>query len=92
MLIIIIEHMTTISVTTNVKKRLLEFASELQIKLGRRVDFNEAIEFLLSQQQKKDPELLREACKPTPGAEGAVEELLKERQLDEERVRRHLRA
>ncbi|MFQ6137413.1 MAG: hypothetical protein ACE5PM_09585 [Candidatus Hydrothermarchaeales archaeon] len=84
--------MTTISVTKNVKKQLLEFASELQIMLGRRVDFNEAIEFLLSQRQAKNPGLFREACKPAPGAEEAIEELLKERKTDEERARRRLSA
>lgn len=84
------ENMTTISITEDVKKQLLEFASELQIKLRRKVDYNEAIEFLLSQRQKKNPRLLREACKPAPDVEEAVEELLKERKLDEERARRRL--
>jgi hypothetical protein len=33
--------MTTISVSEDVKQKLLRVASELQIKLGRRVDLNE---------------------------------------------------
>jgi hypothetical protein len=40
--------MTTISVTENVKRALLKIASELQSKLGRRVDLNEAIRYLLT--------------------------------------------
>ena len=39
--------MPTISISEDVKRELLKFASELQIKLGRRVDFDEAIRFLL---------------------------------------------
>lgn len=84
--------MTTISITKDVKRRLLEFASELQITLGRRVNFNEAIEFLLSQRHAKNPRLLKEACRTAPGAEEAVRELLRERAADEERAKRRLGA
>jgi hypothetical protein len=44
--------MTTISVTEDVKQKLLKVASELQIKLGRRVDLNEALRFLVDQREK----------------------------------------
>jgi len=79
--------MTTISVTDDVKEKLLKAASQLQIKLGRRVDLNEAIRFLLSEKEK-NPKLLDEACKPMEGAEEALEELYQERKLDEERLER----
>ena len=46
--------MTTISVSEDVKQKLLRVASELQIKLGRRVDLNEALNFLVDQ-RKKNP-------------------------------------
>ena len=45
--------MTTISVTDDVKEKLLKIASELQIKLGRRVDLNEAVQFLISEKERK---------------------------------------
>jgi len=77
--------MTTISVTDDVKDKLLKVASELQIKLGRRIDLNEAIRFLLVEKEKK-PQLLEEACRPMPEAEKALKELHRERKLDEERL------
>jgi len=81
--------MTTISVTEDVKERLLKIASELQIRLRRRVDLNEAIRFLINEREKK-PQLLEEACKPIPGAEEALRELYMERKLDEERLERKI--
>ncbi len=64
--------MPTISVSEDVKRELLKFASELQMKLGR-VDFDEAIRFLLMYRRKKNPRLLIEAC-----TSGDVEDALKE--------------
>ena len=70
--------MTTIMVKDDVKQDLLKYAAELQLKLGHRVDYNEAIRHLLME-RRKHPALLDEACKPIPGAEEAIEELLAER-------------
>jgi predicted CopG family antitoxin len=81
--------MTTISVSEDVKQKLLRVASELQIKLGRRVDLNEALNFLVDQ-RKKNPQLLEQACSPLLGAKEAVEELEKERKLDETRLERKI--
>ena len=81
--------MTTISVTEEVKQKLLRIASELQIKRGRRVDLNEALSFLVDQQEKK-PQLLEEACKSMSGAKGAIEELERERKVDEARLERKI--
>ena len=81
--------MTTISVSEEVKRRLLAIASELQIKLGRRVDFDEALRYLLDEREKK-PWLLDEACKPLPKVEEALNELYRERKLDEERLERKI--
>lgn len=81
------KSMTTISVTEEVKQKLLKVAAELQIKQGRRIDLNEALSFLVDQREK-NPRLLAEACKPTAGARDALEELEKERKLDETRTER----
>jgi hypothetical protein len=78
--------MTTISVTNDVKEKLLKIASELQIRLRRRVDLNEAIRFLISEKEKK-PHLLEEACKPIPEVERALKELYAERELDEKKLK-----
>ena len=77
--------MPTISISEDVKRELLKFASELQIKLGRRVDFDEAIRFLLMYRRKKNQRLLIEAC--TSGDVGkALKELYEERKIDERKV------
>ena len=79
---VITDIMTTIMVRDEVKKDLLKYATELQLKLGHRVDYNEAIKHLLME-RRKHPALLIEACKPIPGAEEARAELLAERRRDE---------
>lgn len=81
--------MTTISVSEDVKQKLLKVASELQLKLGRRVDLNEALSFLVDQQEK-NPQLLEEACSPMLGAQEAIDELERERKLDETRLERKI--
>ena len=77
---------TTISVTEDVKEALLKVAAELQMKLGKRVDLNEAIRYLLT--RNKRPDLLEEACRPVPGFDEAYRELVWERWKDEEGARR----
>jgi predicted CopG family antitoxin len=62
--------MTTISVTDDVKEKLLKVASELQIKMGHRVDLNDALRFLVDQREK-NPRLPEEAFSPIIGVRGA---------------------
>jgi predicted CopG family antitoxin len=81
--------MTTISVSEDVKEKLLKVASELQLKLGRRVDLNEALSFLVNQKEK-NPKLLGEACSPMIGAREAIRELEGERKVDETRLERKI--
>jgi predicted CopG family antitoxin len=80
---------TTISVTEDVKQKLRKIASELQLKLGRRVDLNEALSFLIDQREK-NVQLLEEACKPITGAKEALEELQMDRKHDEVRLERKI--
>jgi len=81
--------MPTISVSENVKRELLKFASELQMKLGRRIDFDEAIRFLLMYRRKKNPRLLIEAC-ISGDVEDALKELHEERKVDERKFSRYV--
>jgi hypothetical protein len=81
--------MTTISVTEDVKQKLLRVALEFQLKIARRVDLNEVLRFLVDQREK-NPQLLEEACSPMIGAEEAIEELERERKLDETRIERKI--
>jgi hypothetical protein len=73
--------MSTIMVKEGVKIELLKYASELQAKLGRRVDYNEAIKQLLME-RRKHPALLLEACAPIEGAEEDKIQLFEERKRD----------
>lgn len=82
--------MSTISIKGDVKEELLKFASELQIRLRRRVDYNEAIRHLLMR-RRRHPALLKEACATIPGAEDARRALVEERRRDEGRAERRLR-
>jgi len=84
--------MSTIAIKEETKRELLKFVSELQIKLGRRVDFDEAIRFLLMYRRKKSPKLLLEACTPRRDVEEALKELYEERRGDERKYNRYLSA
>jgi len=79
---------SVIRVSKSTKAELLRYASELQIRLGRRVDFDEAIAHLLREARRKRPELLIRACLPAKEAEEALRELYEERKKDEERITR----
>jgi len=74
---------TTISVSESVKRELLREMSKLQLKWGKKVDFEDILWFLIMQNRKK-PELLEEACKPIEGidAKAVIEELIRERRAD----------
>jgi len=65
----------------DVKRELLRYASELQVKLGRKVDYNEAIKHLLKE-KTRNPAQLNIACKPIEGVEEARRMLYEERKLD----------
>ncbi len=86
--ILYLHDMSVIRVSKSTKMELLRYASELQIRLGRRVDFDEAIAWLLREARRRRPELLLRACSPIEGAEGVLGELYEERRRDEERAKR----
>ena len=79
--------MVTIAVDNETRRKLLGIASDLQKKLGRRVDFNETISYLISlyEKERKNPELFKLFCKPIEGLrfEGVYQELIEERRRDE---------
>lgn len=83
-----VSTVTTIAVAEDVKRELLRVAAELQLKLGRKVDLNEAVRYLVAQRRRRDPMLLKEACRPQGGARAAIDELWAERIRDDERTER----
>lgn len=75
----------TIRVSKYTKLLLMRLAAKLQEKLGRRVNLDETIRYLLILREK-NPDLLREFLGSVPSL--STEELYKERRADEERKRR----
>lgn len=73
----------TIKVSSYTKKMILRVASRLQQTLGRRVDFDEAVRYLLSMEGRR-PELLEQVVGSIPNL--TVEELDEERRKDERRT------
>ena len=82
--------MTTIAVDDDVKKELLKLSAQLQLKLGRRIDFNDVLRYLLKSQLKR-PELLDKAVINGLDSKTLRDELNKERKKDEDKLDRHLR-
>jgi hypothetical protein len=79
----------TIKVSKETKKSLLRVAAKLQDERGKRVDFDEAIQHLVSLTEKKRPELLNRFFGSVP--QMRLEDLYKERRLDEQRAKRKYR-
>jgi len=73
---------------------LVKLAAELQIKLGRKVDYEDVIRYLIKKNQK-NPRLLQSACMPTDLSLGEARvELRKGRAEDrrrEEQLERRFR-
>jgi len=76
--------MSTVRVSKRTKELLFRYAAKLQLKLGRKVDLDEAIRHLLRVEGKLD--ILDGLFGSVP--ELSVQELMKERKLDEERAKR----
>lgn len=60
--------------------------AKLQLKWGRKVDFEDVIMHLVLEKRRR-PELLEEACKPVEGIHPdlAIKDLVEERRIDLER-------
>ena len=82
----------TVKVSKETKQSLLKIAARLQEERGERVDFDEAIRHLVSLavvEATKRPVLLERAFGSVPGL--SVQDLYKERRLDEQRAKRKYR-
>ena len=55
---------TTITVSENLRAELVRLAAELQMKLGRKVDYEDVIRHLIGK-NRRNVNLLREACSKT---------------------------
>lgn len=82
---------TTITVSESLRAELLRLAAELQMRLGRKVDYEDVIRYLISQ-GRRDVQLLRSACAPVDVStvsvrrelmRGRAEDLRREKELEE---------
>ncbi|MGI0090641.1 MAG: hypothetical protein ACREBS_02930 [Nitrososphaerales archaeon] len=80
----------TIRVTRQTKEALLRVAARLQERKGRRVDFDEAINHLVTLEGSRGPDSFMKFVGSVKGIKGADlrSELAKERRLDELRAKR----
>lgn len=76
----------TIKLSKETKEGLLRVAAEIQARTGRRTSFDEAIRHLLESGRMKRSELLASMFGIAPHV--TVEDLLKEREIDERRSKR----
>jgi predicted CopG family antitoxin len=83
--------MTTIAVDDDVRDELLKISAELQLKLGRRVNYNDVLKYLIESRAKR-PELLDRAVVKGLDSERLIQELHEERKRDEEKLERLLRS
>ena len=58
---------TTITVSDALRTQLVRLAADLQSKIGRKVDYEDVIRYLIAKSQRND-RLLWEACAPVPAS------------------------
>lgn len=90
-IVIIVIGMTTIAVDDDVRDELLRISAELQLKLGRRVNYNDVLRYLIENRAKR-PELLDRAVVKGLDSERLIRELHEERKRDDEKLERLLRS
>jgi hypothetical protein len=78
---------TTITIDNETRDQLLLVAADLQARQKRKVNYNDAIKYLIqrSSGRRLDVEKFKSACKQIPGADPKVliESLYKERKHDD---------
>jgi len=80
--------MVTIAISEKVRRRLLIIAADLQKALGKKINFNEVLEYLTKkyEENNKNPMLFEKFCEPINpniGFNEVYRELLKGRKEDE---------
>ncbi len=82
-------NFTTITVSERTRKELLKVAAELQAKSGRKVGYEEAVEYLLSKARAKE-ELFRKATAPLGMSVEEARKLLREGREEDRRGEKEL--
>jgi predicted CopG family antitoxin len=82
--------MTTIAVDDDVRDELMKISAELQLKLGRRVNYSDVLRYLIGSRARR-PEMLDRAVVKGLSSETLIQELREERRRDEAKLERLLR-
>jgi hypothetical protein len=82
--------MVTIAIDERIRRKLLMIAATLQKKFGRKINYNDVLEYLtqLYEENTKNPEYFRRFCEPIQADIKFNEvygELIQERRRDENR-------
>lgn len=78
--------MTTITIDNETKEELLKIAAKLQIQVKKKINYNDAIKFLISNlNKKKNQEKFRKACEKINDIDinEVLDELYLERKKDD---------
>ena len=75
---------TTITISERTRRELLRVAGELQLRRGKKVDYEDAIEYLLSRTGKSE-KLLMEAVKATGRSSAEIAEALRKGRAEDTR-------
>ena len=75
---------TTITISGRTRRELLRVAGELQLKRGKRVDYEDVIEYLLAK-SIKDERLVMQAVKPTGRSSAELQEALRQGRSEDRR-------
>ena len=75
---------TTITISDRTRRELLKVAAELQSKLGKKIDYEDVIEYLLVK-TRRNPELLKIATAPKGVPSSELQKLLKEGRSEDRR-------
>jgi len=85
-----VENITTITIDNAIKNELLKIGALLQMKFGKKINYNTTIKFLIENFKKrmKNEELFREACSKIENVNinEILNELYIERKKDERSI------
>ena len=80
---------TTITVSERLRSELVRIAAELQMKVGKKVDYEDVIRYLIGK-HRKDAKLLEQACAPVTARVESVRKELRGGRGEDQRSEREL--
>jgi hypothetical protein len=75
---------TTITVSARTRRELLRVAGELQLRSGKKIDYEDVIRYLLAR-STKDERLLLQAVRPSGRSSAEIQEALRQGRSEDRR-------